>query len=422
MKVIVPKENVNDEEVIIQKINFKPNDKLKKGDHVMDLETSKTAIEIISPCDGFLHLNVCENDEIPVGSLLFEVLESLGDARSEDEKPLSQSNTNKNYIFTKDAKEKIVELGITSYSFDKKMVTLDDVLKYVDFASSSKKPKLETKLSNKEYQDRNHVSSEKLESNVDFEIKKHTLRKRSEIKNLSCNGNTSTQSIIGITINALPNRSYDVPYLFKDSIADLVTYEGSKLLKEFPELNSFYINEKEFGQYNNINAGFSFDNNSNLKVLSIENADSSSLVSTQNEIIRLLELYESNKTIDEKTLTSSTFTISDLSNTKASYMMPLVSNNQSSIIGITKNINSYSIYIGFDHKVTSGLYVSRYLEKLKSNIESHFYNEDLINYLKCDKCEMSGIEAKRLGHSGFISIKAFDGKDIKICENCFYGY
>ena len=133
MKVIVPKENVNDEEVIIQKINFKPNDKLKKGDHVMDLETSKTAIEIISPCDGFLHLNVYENGEIPVGSLLFEVLESLGDARSEDENPLSQSNTNKNYIFTKDAKEKIVELGITSYSFDKKMVTLDDVLKYVDF-------------------------------------------------------------------------------------------------------------------------------------------------------------------------------------------------------------------------------------------------------------------------------------------------
>ena len=39
--------------------------------------------------------------------------------------------------------------------------------------------------------------------NIGFELKKHTLRKRSEIKNLSSNGNSSTQSIIGITISTL---------------------------------------------------------------------------------------------------------------------------------------------------------------------------------------------------------------------------
>ena len=72
--------------------------------------------------------------------------------------------------------------------------------------------------------------------NIGFELKKHTLRKRSEIKNLSSNGNSSTQSIIGITISTLPNRSYKVPFIFKDSIADLVTYEGSKLLKKYTQL------------------------------------------------------------------------------------------------------------------------------------------------------------------------------------------
>ena len=36
MIVIVPKENVNDEEVIVQSINFKSKDKVKKGDNVMD--------------------------------------------------------------------------------------------------------------------------------------------------------------------------------------------------------------------------------------------------------------------------------------------------------------------------------------------------------------------------------------------------
>jgi hypothetical protein len=135
-----------------------------------------------------------------------------------------------------------------------------------------------------------------------------------------------------------------------------------------------------------------------------------------------LELYESNGTVDEETLTSSTFTISDLSNTEASFMMPLVSNNQSSIIGITKVGNLFNIYIGFDHKVTSGLYVSKYLKELKENIESHFYNENTINYLFCSKCEMSAHEAKGLNNKGFIKMVGFDGSELNICENCFHGY
>ena len=150
MKVIVPKENVNDEEVIVQKINYKSNDKITKGDHVMDLETSKTAIEIVSPCDGFLNLLVSENDEIPVGSLLFEVLDSPHHDKKADDQTLSQSNTIDDYIFTKDAKEKIYELGLKNFSFNKKMVTIDDVLGYVDSKSSSKTPDPDVKILKKE--------------------------------------------------------------------------------------------------------------------------------------------------------------------------------------------------------------------------------------------------------------------------------
>ncbi|MDB9859522.1 2-oxo acid dehydrogenase subunit E2 [Gammaproteobacteria bacterium] len=426
MIVIVPKENVNDDEVIVQSINFKSKDKVKKGDHIIDLETSKTAIEIESPCDGFLDIKVSEGDEISVGSVLFEVLESLDELKQNennittDNKSATNDGESKNYIFTKDAKNKIDELGLKDYSFDKKMVTLDDVLNF----SNDKIDLNKNKFSDQKSIIKTPIVNESIQPppNISFELKKHTLRKRSEIKNLSSNGNASTQSIIGITINTLPNRSYEVPFIFKDSIADLVTYEGSKLLKKYTQLNSFYINEKEYGEYNHINAGFSFDNDSNLKVLSIKEADKLSLDVIQNEVVRLLELYESNETIDEETLTSSTFTISDLSNTEASYMMPLVSKNQSSIIGITKVGNLFNIYIGFDHKITSGLYVSKYLGELKESIESHFYNENSIDYLFCSKCEMSAHESKSLGSTGFIKMIGFDGSELNVCENCFNGY
>lgn len=428
MKVIVPKENVNDEEVVVQSINFKSRDKVKKGDHVMDLETSKTAIEIESPCDGFIDIKVSEGDEISVGSILFEVLESLDEIKQNknnittNNKSTTNNNESKNYIFTKDAKNKIDEIDLKDYSFDKKMVTLDDVL---NFINNDKVEDLnENQFSDQKSTIKTPIANESIQPspNISFELKKHTLRKRSEIKNLSSNGNASTQSIVGITVNTLPSRSYKVPFIFKDSIADLVTYEGSKLLKKYTQLNSFHINEKEYGEYNHVNAGFSFDNDSNLKVFSIKDADKLSLDEIQNEVVRLLELYESNGTVDEETLTSSTFTISDLSNTEASFMMPLVSKNQSSIIGITKVGNLFNIYIGFDHKVTSGLYVSKYLKELKENIESHFYNENSINYLFCSKCEMSAREAKSLGNKGFVKMVGFDGSELNICENCFHGY
>ena len=428
MIVIVPKENVNDEEVVVQSINFKSKDKVKKGDHVIDLETSKTAIEIESPCDGFVDIKVSEGDEISVGSVLFEVLESLDelkknkDTKATNNKSATNDSESKNYIFTKDAKNKIDEIGLKDYSFDKKMVTLDDVL---NFINNDKVEDLnKNKFSDQKTIKKTPIVNESIQSlpHNNFELKKHTLRKRSEIKNLSSNGNASTQSIVGITINTLPNRSYEVPFIFKDSIADLVTYEGSKLLKKYTQLNSFYINEKEYGEYNHVNAGFSFDNDSNLKVFSVKEADKLSLDEIQNEVVRLLELYESNGTVDEETLTSSTFTISDLSNTEASFMMPLVSKNQSSIIGITKVGNLFNVYIGFDHKVTSGLYVSKYLKELKENIESHFYNENSINFLFCSKCEMSAHEAKKLNNKGFIKMVGFDGSELNICENCFHGY
>ena len=384
-------------------------------------------MEIESPCDGYLDIRVSEGDEIPVGSILFEVLDELNELEQDKSAPAkgddsSASGESRKYIFTKEAKNKLEEIGLKEFSFDKTMVTLDDVIKLV--SNQGEVASDEDEISDREsaVKTPSETGSNLLLPNVSFERKKHTLRKRSEIKTLSSNGNTSTQSIIGATINTLPNRSYEVPFLFKNSIADLITYEGSKLLKKYVQLNSFYINEKEYGEYNHVNAGFSFDNDSNLKVLSIQDSDQMSLVEVQNEIVRLLQLYESNEPIEEEILTSSTFTISDLSNTETFYMMPLVSNNQSSIIGITRVGNVFNVYIGFDHKITSGLLVSKFLIELKSNIESHFYKEKSMDYLFCSKCEMSAREAKDLKHTGFIKMVGFDGSDCIICENCFNGF
>lgn len=424
MKIFAEKDNVNDEEVIILEINFGEGDAVKEGDHILDLETSKTVMEIESPQNGFLKLFVQEGEEIPIGECLFEILETQSELVI-NENDISTSEVIKppkdDYIFSKEAKEKLDELGISDYTFDKKMVSVQDVL----MLASEREDNNSTKrnIDNTNNQQVDSKSEENLPKFSNFIRKKHSLRKRAEIKNLSLNGNISTQSVIGTKVRTLPTRSYETPFLFKDSISDIATYEISKALLEYPELNSFYINDKEYGEYEEINAGFSFDNDSNLKVFSINSANNFTLQEIQIKIQEYLELYESNKTIDEKILSSATFTISDLSKSGSSFMIPLVSNYQSSIIGITKDSNySYSLFVGFDHKVSSGLYVSKFLEHVKENIESHFINENTINFLRCDKCEMSAEEAKSLKNIGFIQMLNFEGNTINICVNCFNGY
>ena len=259
--------------------------------------------------------------------------------------------------------------------------------------------------------------------NASYKQEKNSLRKRSEIHNLSSNGNISTQSVISIDINTLLPRSSETPYLFQGTISDLVIYETSKLLRDYKELNSFFINNRELGVYDNINFGVSFDSGKNLKVLSIIDSDSKSLVEIQKNIEELLELYESGNTISEEILTSSTITISDLTNTNASYMQPLVSIGQSSIIGLIKKSDFlFKIFLGFDHKVTEGMYVTRFLEELKENIESYFINNQINHDLDCSICGMSMKSIKELNQLGMIMVMKENGKIESVCQVCFDGW
>ena len=49
--------------------------------------------------------------------------------------------------------------------------------------------------------------------------------------------------------------------------------------------------------------------------------------------------------------------------------------------------------ISFDHKVSSGLYVSNFLQELKDNVEAHLWRRYL-KHIKCSRCEITLEEAK----------------------------
>lgn len=229
--------------------------------------------------------------------------------------------------------------------------------------------------------------------------------------------------MIGIEIKLLGERLVPPPFLFKDSISDLIAFEAAKLLRKYPELNGSYIDERNWSQYEQVNFGWSFDNGKNLKVLAIKDADKLSLIGLQEEVGRLLDLYDSGESIPIDLLTDSTVTFSDLSRSPASFMFPLINGHQNLILGVVrKSKYLFEIFASFDHRVSEGLTVINFLTELKARVLSYFLDHSGIVNVSCYACGKSMIEELQLGHRGFIKMTLANGEDQSLCRNCFEGW
>ncbi len=69
-KIIIPQSNPNDEYVFIIEWKFNDNDFIKKGDHILSVETSKVIEEIFSENDGYLEKLFDLNDKVKVGNVV----------------------------------------------------------------------------------------------------------------------------------------------------------------------------------------------------------------------------------------------------------------------------------------------------------------------------------------------------------------
>ena len=71
IKILVPRENVNDDTVIIRAIHVDSGSSVTKGQLIVEIETSKTNIDIEAPENGVLSHGLEVGAEIEVGATLF---------------------------------------------------------------------------------------------------------------------------------------------------------------------------------------------------------------------------------------------------------------------------------------------------------------------------------------------------------------
>lgn len=424
MEVTVPRESVNDDSVLVQRVLVADGASVNSGDVVVEIETSKTTIEVSAPASGRISHRLTVGLEMAIGATLFKVADAAEQASATSAavvalEPRSEMNgVESPALLSRAAAATAARLGTDLRPFAGRWVTSAEI-------RGGRPHEAVPELSDDE--DGSGVAEPPRRAAlpapaIPFKAVVRNKRKRAEIDNLVEGQHAATTSTIGIRIAVPGERLVPPAYLFRNGISDLIVYEGARLFKEYPDLNGFYLDPRTSGHYEEVRFGLSFDNRQNLKVLALPNPDRMTLMEVQNAFTELLELYESGKPIPTQMLTSSTVTLSDLSGSGASFMLPLLNGRQSLILGVVRRDDSeFEIFASFDHRLSEGLTVSRFLEALRERIVSHYRDENGAARISCDACGKSMQVELRLGARGFISLIGPDGRPTKLCRNCFEG-
>jgi pyruvate/2-oxoglutarate dehydrogenase complex dihydrolipoamide acyltransferase (E2) component len=346
-EILTPQVTVNDQLVTVVKFYFKTGDKVNKGDSLLDIHTSKSVETVYSSMDGYVRYLCAPEEEIKIGQHIATIYDSAdfidqGAAPGPQEQKTAGVVTAEQPRFSKPALKRIQELGIDISVFaGRDFVTLEDV-------------------------EQNRV-----------EVKKLSAAKRTEISYLNQvqQGGLNSCASIFVDTEHIFNFTRDHLKILKFSILPIIIYECARLLKEYKDLNAYYIEEGKAGYYLDVVVGLAIDIDDGLKVVNIPGADHQSLQEIESSINALVGRYK-NRTLKAQDLEGSTFTVTDLSFQGVHSFTPLINKKQSAVLGVPAidfKLNRCSLSLAFDHRVTEGKRAGQFLSALKKRIE--IYNK-----------------------------------------------
>lgn len=425
-EIRVPQESVNDDFLTVVEIPFEQGDFVEKDDTLIELETSKALLTIESETDGYIQYYCDEEDEVKINSIIVKIFDS-----KPDEKEIVNADNNNSDEENKVEQKKIVKNHITIFSekaesyinenkLDKNKFFHLDFVSLADIILKEEKEEVAKVVKTKEVK-------EIIEKIDESKVKLQDLskNKKREIEYLKAVQKENLNSIINIFIdtkNIFKRINPHLKYL-KNSLLPMIIYETSRLLKKYPEFNSYFVNDK-IALYNDVNIGFAVDMEFGLKTVKIPETNLQSIQQIEQQVFDL-----SNKYIDKKLkvedLTDITFTITDLSSEDVSFFVPLINKNNSAILGISANdekLNRTILTLTFDHRVTVGKNAAIFLKELKTRIESYkqISKNEIDTSIKCFRC-MKTLEEDH-NEVGFLKTITKDGSEKYICQTCFTGF
>jgi pyruvate/2-oxoglutarate dehydrogenase complex dihydrolipoamide acyltransferase (E2) component len=432
-EIKVPLLAVNDTTLTVAELRYSNGEKVAGGNVLMVFETSKTTFDVEAEADGYVQYTCEAGQDYEVGVVVATIFTdaaetatrpmSTAPSRSVGGPPVSPVPAENlprwegETIFSLEALRLLASAALDPASFTgRDFVTADDVRRLLMPATAS--ASAPTPASPRSAPppipiDPNKVVLEKLAG-----AKKREIAYLGEVQTA---GLTSTLNSFIETdgIFLLLNRSFK--YL-KDTLLPVIIYESSRLLKDYPLLNAYFAGDA-IAIYKEVNPGFAIDIDKGLKVLKVAGAGEMSMTGIEAEILRLSGNYLDEK-LQLEELTDISFTITDLSAEGVSFFQPLVNRMNSAILGVSAvdpRLQRCILSLTFDHRVTEGKVVARFLQELKQRIESYRPAAGAKRPdIACFKCFRTLDED--LGGTGFMHCITPEGKDGYICQSCLKGF
>lgn len=435
-EIKVPLLAVNDSSLTVVDLLFTDGQPVKKGEIVLVFETSKTTYEVPAEADGFIQYYCEAGQDYEVNELVASIFSDTS-AIPENKKTAAASALQNNIaksvtvadtavnavfwegdtIFSKQALALVESSGIEKARFaGKDFVTLPDVkasLGLLQEAPLAAKPLPAAKTKTTPLPDSTKLIIQKLSSNKKREI--------DYLADVQSTGLTSTINTLVETEGIFVNVNHSLKFL-KNSLLPLIIYETGRLLKKYPLLNAYYTQEG-IALYKDVHVGFAIDIDKGLKVLKLPFTNEQSLGGIEESIMTLSEKYLDGQ-LETSDLTDIGFAITDLSAEGVAFFRPLVNMMNSAILGVSaidEKLDRCVLTVTFDHRVTEGKLVARFLKDLKDRLES--YRADAaykIKQVSCFKCYTS--LAEDLSDTGFVKCIQPNGHEGYICQRCLKGF
>ncbi len=396
--VVIPQDNVNDDAVMLLAWCVKHGDRVEVDQVLIEIETSKTTMEITSPASGIVHIERPGESEVPVGSVLcligesVEAIQSFRAAGSSAAKPaapakpetptkptapsvvaasepacepacetadVTPSVAPSSTRFSRAALDLIREHGLDESRFaGAGLIRTKEVLAKLFPATAAATSVVEsTSASTTTCQPLKPTPSPiRGAAGVPIRSEPMSRTKRLEAKLLAWSSQVALRSSVTTTLfTTRPNPTRHTSPDAAERLVAATIFECGRLLKKFPAVNAFCDGENlQF--YERVNVGYALDAGRGLKVPVFRDADSKSIDDLLAERRQYITEYLEGR-LKPESLASGTFTITDLSGSGVLLFDPLIVEAQAAILGIAADVSppgsssvAYNLTLSFDQR------------------------------------------------------------------------
>jgi pyruvate/2-oxoglutarate dehydrogenase complex dihydrolipoamide acyltransferase (E2) component len=353
--VLVPQVNPNDEQAVVVRWHVEKGARVRAGQPLVTLETTKTTFDVDAPSDGYAFFEHEPNAELAVGSPVAWIADNDGPlviatpAPGAAAPPTSETAER----FTRKARKLMRERGLSDADFPGTDKVDADAVERVAAAGGAKTA----------------APARMPTDAVPLELSPSKL---TEIKTLKRVHEQAVPSTVAVALHAdrLDARlKREAAEHGPVSALELTLHETARLLATWPELNGFYSDGRAWA-HSTVAIGFAVNLGRSLRVPVVKDAGSISLRDVARAVRDLTLRYMRDELVIADVM-GGTFTITDLSGEGVVHFIPVLNVRQSAILGLcaARNDGSRDLVLTFDHRLSDGMRAARFLAALRARLE-----------------------------------------------------